>query len=433
MIKGYAGTGKTTCVSAMVNALVQEQHPVILLAPTGRAAKVLSGYSGRSAWTIHKQIYIRKMDKAGNSWFELKENDNENTIFFVDEASMIAGDSLISNNAHDSAHELLDDLIRYVFSAKGCKLVLIGDDAQLPPVGSKNSPALDVERMRSEYDLTLAEVELTEVIRQRKGSGILHNATAFRSAIASEQRQPPPLQWRQWEDVERVQSDLQPFVEEAIHTFGKEDVIVITRSNKRANLFNQQMRSRILDFEDEINTGDRLIVLKNNYYWLQDKDYQADFIANGDVIIIQRIRAFEDREGFRFCRAVVKMPDYPDMPEFETLLLCNAIHEENASMSFEKIQEMGNLIALDYPEIQSIPKLRKAVREDPYYNALQVKFAYAITCHKAQGGQWNCVFVDQGYVTEEMMGVELNRWFYTAFTRAKQKLYLVGFDDNMFE
>jgi len=433
MVKGYAGTGKTTCVSAMVNALQEARTNVMLLAPTGRAAKVLGNYSGRKAWTIHKQIYIRKADKAGNSWFELRENELENTVFFVDEASMIGTEKFSATQGDMNTGDLLEDLISHVYSGDGCRLVIIGDGAQLPPVGSDKSPALQLDYMRREFDLNIAELELTEVIRQKEGSGILENATRLRDVITSGEKDLPPFDAANFPDVVRINTDMQPYMEDALAEFGKEDTIIITRSNKRANLFNQQMRARILDYEEEINTGDRMIVLKNNYFWLQDKDYQADFIANGDVITIQRVRGFEDREGFRFCKAVVKMPDYPEMPEFETLLLCNSIWEESAALSFEKIRELGNIIAKDYPDIENLSKLRKAVKEDPYYNALQVKFAYAVTCHKAQGGQWPCVFVDQGYLTDEMAGTELNRWFYTAFTRARQKLMLVGFEDKMFE
>lgn len=433
IVKGYAGTGKTTCVSAMVNALQEAKTNVMLLAPTGRAAKVLGNYSNRKSWTIHKQIYIRKSDRAGNSWFELKENELENTVFFVDEASMIGTEKFNATQGDMSTGDLLEDLISHVYSGEGCRLVIIGDGAQLPPVGSDKSPALQLDYMRSAFDLNIAELELTEVIRQKEGSGILENATRLRGVITSGEKDLPPFDAENFPDVVRINTDMQPYMEDALAEFGKEDTIIITRSNKRANLFNQQMRARILDYEEEINTGDRMIVLKNNYFWLQDKDYQADFIANGDVITIQRVRGFEDREGFRFCKAVVKMPDYPEMPEFETLLLCNSIWEESAALSFDKIRELGNIIAKDYPDIENLSKLRKAVKEDPYYNALQVKFAYAVTCHKAQGGQWPCVFVDQGYLTDEMAGTELNRWFYTAFTRARQKLMLVGFEDKMFE
>lgn len=433
IIKGYAGTGKTTSVSAIVRTLKEYGKEVVLLAPTGRAAKVLGNYSGFKSWTIHKQIYVRQADRQGNSWFELKENELKDTVFFVDEASMIGSESSLTSKGMMSNGDLLEDLISHVYSGEGCRLVLIGDDAQLPPVGSDKSRALQLDYLRSHYDLNIAAIELTEVIRQKENSGILDNATELRRVIASGEPDLPVFKLSGHSDVERVNSDMQPYMEDALAQYGIEDIIIITRSNKRANLFNQQMRLRVLDHEEEINSGDRMIVLKNDYFWLQSKDYQAEFIANGDVIVIERVRSFEDREGFRFCRAVVSMPDYPEMPEFETLLLCNSIWEESAALSYDKIRELGNIIALDYPDIANLAKLRKAVKEDPYFNALQVKFAYAVTCHKAQGGQWPCVFVDQGYLAEDMYGIELNRWFYTAFTRAEKKLFLVGFGDEMFE
>ena len=432
VIKGYAGTGKTTCVSAMVKSLEAIGGNVVLLAPTGRAAKVLANYSGRQAWTIHKHIYNRKSDKGGHAWYELRENELKNTVFFVDEASMIGSEKFGMVRGEVASGDLLEDLMSHVYSGENCRLVLIGDGAQLPPVGSDKSPALEIDHLRKEFYLNIAGIELSEVIRQQAGSGILENATALRALITGGTADYPSFHLDDFKDVVRVEGDVQPYFEDAMGQFGKDDTIIITRSNKRANLFNQQVRARILEYEEEINSADRMMVLKNNYFWLDDKSTQAGFIANGDVIIIRRIMRFEDRENFRFCRAVVSMMDYPDMPDFETLLLCNSIWEESASLSFEKMKELGNIIAQDYPDITNMGLLSRAVYNDPYYNALQVKFAYAITCHKAQGGQWPCVFVDQGYITDEMLGTELNRWFYTAFTRAQEKLLLVGFDDKMF-
>jgi ATP-dependent exoDNAse (exonuclease V) alpha subunit len=429
MIKGYAGTGKTTCVSAMVNTLEECGIHVVLLAPTGRAAKILGNYSHRKAWTIHRQIYYKKADKTGRGWFELKENETPNTVFFVDESSMIG---IGGGNSETGSNDLLDDLITYIYSANRCRLVVIGDGAQLPPVGNPRSAALDLDYMQREFHLNIAAIELSEVIRQKSDSGILANATSIRNLIVEGLNELPHLTADAHADIVRVDEDLQSHFEEAYSRYGKDDMIIITRSNKRANLFNQQVRSRILWHEEEINSGDRMMILRNNYFWLEDKSSQAGFIANGDTIQIERVLRFEDREGFRFCKAIVKLVDYPDENSFETILLCNSIWEESASISYEKIRELGNLIALDYPEITNMGQLRKKVYSDPYFNALQVKFAYAITCHKAQGGQWPCVFVDQGYLTDEMAGVELNRWFYTAITRASEKLYLVGFDDKLY-
>jgi ATP-dependent exoDNAse (exonuclease V) alpha subunit len=426
LLKGYAGTGKTTSVSVLVNVIERLGMRYVLLAPTGRAARVLANYSNRSAGTIHRHIYYSKQMRTGEGVFELKENQLTETLFIVDEASMIG------HAQNEPFNDLLDDLISHVYSGHGCKLLLIGDTAQLPPVGSPDSPALQLDHLKSHYFLNIAEVELNEVIRQQEGSGILHNATAIRQLIKGEKKELPTFVVSEFNDIERIGSDLQDYLENAYARYGKDDMIVITRSNKRANLFNQQIRNRILWLEEEINAGDRMMVLKNNYYWLNSAEFTAGFIANGDTLEVKRVLRFEDRDKFRFCKAIVRMPDYPEMPEFETLLLCNTIWDNHASLPTEERQALARLIAEDYPEISDTRLLQKAVKNDPYYNALQVKFSYAITCHKAQGGQWPCVFVDQGYITEEMTGIELNRWFYTAFTRAQEKLYLVGFEDQFF-
>jgi exodeoxyribonuclease-5 len=428
IIKGYAGTGKTTTVSAMVKTLQQSGKKVVLLAPTGRAAKVLSNYSGMPASTIHKQIYYRKSDKSGHSWFELKENESENTVFFVDEASMIGTERFSQVQSDIASGDLLEDLVSHIYSGEGCRMVLIGDGAQLPPVGSDQSPALRLDYLRMEFSLNIAEIELVEVIRQKEGSGILENATRLRDLITSGQPSYPEITTDGFTDISHVTSDLQPIFEDGIRKYGIDGTICITRSNKRANIYNQQVRARILCNEDEMNTGDRLMVLKNNYFWLEgESTATAGFIANGDVLVVERVRKFEDRGAFRFCRAVVRLVDYPDLPEMEVLLLCNTIWEESAGLSYEKQKELYSIIALDYEHLNNVGKIRKAIQEDPYYNALHVKFAYAITCHKSQGGQWPCVVLDQGYITEEMYSVELNRWFYTAFTRAQKELFLVGF------
>jgi exodeoxyribonuclease V len=434
IIKGYAGTGKTTSVSAMVKVLHEAGMNVMLLAPTGRAAKVLANYSNTQAWTIHRQIYARRGDKSGRVWFELKENELENTVFFVDEASMIGAERMSFVNDELASGDLLEDLITHVYSGTGCRLVFVGDGAQLPPVGSDKSPALELDFIRDRYMLNVASIELTEVIRQAADSGILENATRLRNCITSQQNAFPQLQADHGKDVHWVRSDMQPLLESALAKYGKDDTVIITRSNKRANLFNQQVRGRLLGNEDEINSGDRMMVLRNNYYWLQDQAaLTAGFIANGDAIQIVRVRGFEDRGNFRFCKAVIKLADYPELPDMEVVLMCNAIWEETPSLPWAKIRELGEIVAQDYQHLENAGKIKKAVQEDPYYNALQVKFAYAITCHKAQGGQWPCVFVDQGYITDEMNVLELNRWFYTAFTRAQKELYLVGFEEKMIE
>ena len=427
IIKGYAGTGKTTTVSAMVKVLEEAERKVLLLAPTGRAAKVLGNYSGMNASTIHKQIYYRKSDRSGNTWFELKENEFENAVFFVDEASMIGTERFSMVRGDVGSGDLLEDLISHVYSGEGCRLVLIGDGAQLPPVGSDQSPALLLDYLRSEFSLNIAELELNEVIRQKEGSGILENATNLRALIQSKEKLYPLIMYDGFKDVFKVESDLQPIMEDAFRKYTVDGTIIITRSNKNANRYNQEVRARILGHEEEINSSDRMMVLKNNYFWLEEQNVTGGFIANGDVILIQRVRGFEDRGPFRFCKAIVSMADFPDLPEMEVILLLTTLWEESAGMSYEKTKELFGIIAQDYEHLENVGKIKKAVQEDPYYNALHVKFAYAITCHKSQGGQWPCVVVDQGYVTEEMFGVELNRWIYTAFTRAQKELYLVGF------
>ncbi|MEY3399233.1 MAG: hypothetical protein RL220_1827 [Bacteroidota bacterium] len=433
LIRGYAGTGKTTCVQAMVSALESVGVHAVLLAPTGRAAKVMSAYCGRPASTIHREIYQRRTDRAGNVFFDLRENERENTIFIVDEASMIGTEAFARVNDEVASGNVLEDLITHVYTGGNCKLVLIGDTAQLPPVGSAESPALNLRNLVREYDLNAAEVELTEVVRQAGDSGILDNATRIRNLIASGTASLPQFTTVGPGDVIRIESDLESSLEDALRNYGQEDVMIITRSNKRANLFNQQFRARILGYEEEINSGDRMMVLRNNYYWLTENFPEKDgFIANGDVILIERIIRFEDREGFRFCRARVSLIDFPDIPAFETILLCNTIWSEGPSLDSQKGKELYQLISKDY-EDQTPGRMRRSVQADPYYNALQVKFAYAVTCHKAQGGQWESVFVDQGYLTDEMAGVELNRWFYTAITRASKKLYLVGFSRDLVE
>ncbi len=416
----------------MVKALESYGLSVVLLAPTGRAAKVLGNYSGRPASTIHRQIYYKRSDRSGKIWFELKENKSEDTIFIVDEASMIGADAMNFKFDDLASGDLLDDLITHVYSGERCKLMLIGDEAQLPPVGSDRSPALVADGLRLNYDLFLAEIHLKEVIRQAQDSGILYNATLLRYLIVQRAEQLPHFIAKGYSDVIRVDSDVQPLIESMYSEYGMDDTIVITRSNKRANLFNQQIRTRILGLEDEINSGDRMMVLRNSDYWLQKEHEGIGFIANGDTIQIKRILKFEERGPFRFCKAIMELVDYPDLPELEVILLCNPIYEETPSLSSEKMKELWNLVAKDYEE-EGFVRMRKKVQQDPYYNALQVKFAYAITCHKSQGGQWSAVFIDPGYIAPDTPAYEWNRWMYTAMTRSKQKVFLVGMGDDLFD
>ena len=423
LLKGYAGTGKTSSVVAMVNTLEELGVSCVLLAPTGRAAKVLSTYTGRNAWTIHRHIY--QMTSEGG--FFLRDNVSQRTVYFIDESSMIG------TGQDNQGADLLDDLMTFIFQGDGCRVLFIGDQAQLPPVGSSESPALQLDYLRRHYALHIGEVVLDEVVRQARDSGILAQATRLREQMITSPQTMPKLSRTFYPDVVNVQEDLQGHLESAVSQFGIEDVLIITRSNKRANLYNQEVRVRLLWHEEEINSGERMLVVKNNYFWLDESHRQASFIANGDILRIQRVLRFEDRGEFRFCRAIVALDDYPNLPSLEVILLCNSILDEQPSLSQEKLQALARVIAEDYPDITDERMLRKALRRDPYYNAIQVKFAYAVTCHKSQGGQWPCVFLDQGYLTDDMVGLELLRWYYTGMTRASQKLYLVGFSDNLFE
>lgn len=432
LVKGYAGTGKTTSVQAMVKAAESFGLKVVLLAPTGRAAKVLSHYSGRPASTIHRHIYYKRSDKSGKIWFELKENKMEDTIFMVDEASMIGSDPMNFKFDDLASGDVLDDLITHVFSGERCKIMFIGDVAQLPPVGSDQSPALLGDSLKINYDLFLAEIQLTEVIRQAQDSGILYNATLLRYLIVQRAAELPKFSLQGYHDVVKVDSDIQPIIEEMYGQYTMDDTIIITRSNKRANLYNQQVRVRILGYEDEINSGDRMMVLRNTDFWLTEQHQSMGFIANGDTIQIKRILKFEERGQFRFCKAIIELVDYPDLPELEVILLCNPIYEETPALSSEKMRELWNLVAQDYGEL-SYTKMRKQIQQDPYYNAIQVKFAYAITCHKSQGGQWSAVFIDPGFVAPDTPAYEWNRWMYTAMTRSKEKVFLVGMKEEMFD
>lgn len=428
VVKGYAGTGKTSAVKAMVKALTELGVGIVLLAPTGRAAKVLSSYSGLPASTIHRQIYSRKGDRSGRVWFELRESGLKDTIFIVDEASMIGNEFQDKGGDELASSELLEDLLAHVFSGENCRVVLIGDSAQLPPVGSSLSPALDLSVLRDRYDLTVAETELTEVKRQQAESGILSNATTLREAISSGSDSTPALVVEANSEVDVIEGDVQPYVEDCLARYGRDGAIILTRSNKRANLFNQQMRLRVLGYEEEISAGDRMMVVRNNYYWLQgEAQDRAGFIANGDIIEVVRVRSFLDRGEFRFCKVVIRFADYTDLPEQEVILWCNAIYAEGPGLPFSTMKALAEEIAADYEDIDSAVQRRKAIKEDPYYNALQVRFAYAVTVHKAQGGQWPCIIIDRGYIGEDTDIRDYNRWLYTALTRAQEKVWLAGF------
>jgi exodeoxyribonuclease-5 len=428
LIKGYAGTGKTTVVSALVNAFHNLKIKSVLMAPTGRAAKVLSSYSKKSAFTIHKKIYRQKSSKDGFGVFVLDKNLHSNTFFIVDEASMI------SNQSNDisvfGSGRLLEDLVKYVYNDKSCKLILIGDTAQLPPVGIDISPALDENQLKSlGFDVDL--YELTEVVRQSSDSGILMNATNIRNQLINEKYEFPKLDVESVPDIEKISgTDLIETINDAYDRDGFEDTIIITRSNKRANQYNSGIRSQILWREEEISVGDLLMVVKNNYFWLEDNE-KADFIANGDIAEIIRIKKYHEQYGFRFADVTLNLIDY-DI-EIDCKIILDTLNINTAALGSDDNKQLFYNIMEDYKGEKTKKKQYEGVKNDEFFNALQVKFSYAITCHKAQGGQWKNVFLDHGYVVDNMMDKGYVRWLYTAFTRPTQKLFLVNFNKNFFE
>lgn len=433
VLKGYAGTGKTTIVRSLVQSLPALNGKTVLMAPTGRAAKVLSNYTGKQALTIHKKIYYRKPDHDGGMAFTLQQNLHTNTIFIVDEASMISNSGGLSSGGGFGGGSLLDDLISYVFNGNNCKLIFIGDTAQLPPVGLDVSPALDIEFLKTSYYFQVDSHELTEVVRQTENSGILTNATVIRNQIKQKADSRPHFKMDGFKDIIRLGGDeLEDALNNAYSKYGPEETMVICRSNKRSNIFNQQIRARIRWQENELSTGDYMMVVKNNYFWLPEES-KAGFIANGDIIELTSIGRIQEMHGFRFADVRMRMIDYPDEPEIETRLLLDTIMSEAPALSQQENKRLYESVSADYGDIADRRMRLKKVKEDGFFNALQVKFAYAITCHKAQGGQWPCVFVEQGYLTDEMINTEYMRWLYTAVSRASEKLYLVNFNKDFFD
>ncbi len=433
LLKGYAGTGKTTMVSSLVQLLPCLKQSFVLLAPTGRAAKVLANYSGRKAFTIHKKIYRITTKKDGGIRLLLQKNYHKNALFIVDEASMIPDDSKQSDYTLFSDHNLLDDLITFVYSGRNCKLIFIGDTAQLPPVGISLSPALDREYLKSNYSFTLHEQELKQVVRQTLESGILLNATKIRMQVAMENNSFPFFNINNKPDVIKITgSDLEEALMDNYSYGNEENTIIVCRSNKRANIYNQEIRKRILFREGEISSGDYLMVVKNNYFWLS-ADSSAGFIANGDIIEILKIKDIYDIYGFRFADVSIRLIDYPEEKELDVKILLSTIMAETPALSYEENGKLFEEVLKDYEEIPQRRARVEKVKNNPWFNALQVKFAYALTCHKSQGGQWENVFVDQGYVTDEMINTEFMRWLYTALTRATKKLFLINFHDRFYE
>lgn len=430
VLKGYAGTGKTTFTNALIRSLAVVQYKYSLLAPTGRAAKVLGNYTQQQAQTIHRKIYQVKHDKFGKTQSVLKENKHTNTLFIVDEASMIGNSETEGDSAY-SQNNLLDDLFQFVYSGKNCLLMFIGDVAQLPPVKLAISPALNVDYLRFEYGIKLYAHELKDVVRQQKDSGILLNATALRILINRGETM-PVLKAVGFDDVQSLYgNDVEEAFSNSFDPKHVDDNIVICRSNKQANRYNQFIRNNYLGQTDEISAGDQLMVLKNNYFWLPD-DSDAGFIANGDVIEIRSLLNIEEHFGFRFADARIKLIDYPDEEELVVKLLLDTIYAETPALSSDDSRKLWDEIFASYDKEKNIKEKMEHVRGSEYYNALQVKFAYAVTCHKAQGGQWKNVFVDQGYMTEENYTTEHLRWLYTAVSRATEKLFYVNFDEKFF-
>ena len=449
LLKGYAGTGKTSLVAALVKTLLQLKQSVMLLAPTGRAAKVFSSYADAPAYTIHKRIYRQKSIVDMDN-FQTNINLHKHTLFIVDEASMISNEGLAGSMF--GTGRLLDDLMQFVYSCEGCRLILVGDTAQLPPVGEEESPAL-CKGVLEGYDLDVTEIKLTEVVRQEQESGILWNATHLRQLMQDELYYDFPRLRTNFPDVCVMPGDeLIEALESSYHHCGMDQTIVVTRSNKRANIFNNGIRARILDYEDELSGNDLVMVAKNNYYWteringnvnpefkIQNSKFKAQnsqlstlnsqlstsFLANGDVAVVRRFRNERELYGFRFADATLRFPDYDNM-ELDVTVLLNTLQSEAPALTRQQQEQLFNAVWEDYPEIRDKRERMKRLRQDPYYNALQIKYAYAVTCHKAQGGQWQHVYIDQGYVTEEMLTPDYFRWLYTALTRATEKVFLVN-------
>lgn len=430
ILNGYAGTGKTTIIAAIVSALKSLGIKTILLAPTGRAAKVLSQYSGEKALTIHKRIYREQTNAAYESKFSLNINRESEALFIVDEASMLSSGTNADKTIFGSG-SLLDDLIQYVRSGKRCRLMLVGDSAQLPPVGDDYSPALSPVEF-----LPFGEVvyqTMDEVVRQEQSSGILFNATLVRCMLENSIFEIPHLDM-QYSDIEAVNGgEFLEKLQECYDKYGRDQTIVITRSNKRANRYNEGIRRNILFAEEEIESGDMLMVVKNNYHYTERiEDCPMSFVANGDIARLKRIRRFEELYGFRYANAVLEFGDY-DNTEIECKVLLDTINSESPSLTYEQSQKLFYEVEKDYADIKSKIKRFKEIRENEYFNALQVKFSYAVTCHKAQGGQWSAVFIDRFLFGDEPMTKDMLRWLYTALTRATERVFLVNFDEKFFE
>ena len=444
ILRGSAGTGKTSLSGAIVRTLQAIRQKVMLLAPTGRAAKVFSLNSGTPAYTIHRRIYREKSFSGVDGQFNLNDNLFTDTLFMVDEASMVANLGLGGMNFGSGC--LLDDLVHFVYQGRNDRLMLIGDKAQLPPVGEEESPALNAAMLQG-YGLTVYECDLNEVLRQSEQSGILYNATMIRQMITHDDiTQLPKIRFTGFSDIRQMPgAELIEALADSYHHVGLDDTIVVTRSNKRANIFNQGIRNMVLDREEELSQGDILMIVKNNYYWMEEerkkikeKDNQVPsndiptFLANGDRAKVLKVRRRIDLYGFRFATLLLQFPDYGNY-ELEATVLLDTLTSEAPALTHEQQEQLFHQIEEDYQDIPLKADRMKAIRQDQFYNALQVKFAYAVTCHKAQGGQWAHVYVDQGYMTDDMLTPDYIHWLYTAFTRATEMLYLVNWPETQIE
>lgn len=422
LLTGYAGTGKSSLIGALVKTMDEFKQKSVLLAPTGRAAKVFSFYSNHPAFTIHKRIYRQKSFTGDMADYSIMDNLHKDTLFIVDEASMISNDTF--GGSSFGTGRLLDDLIRYVYAGENCRLLLIGDSAQLPPVGQEDSPALKLSMLEG-YGLEVYSFNLSEIVRQAQDSGILANATNIREALRQENTGLyPKLKVNKFGDIKNIQGeDLIDEISSAYYRDGVENTMIVTRSNKRANIYNQGVRNRILCREEELSTGDLLMITKNNYFWTE-KIEGMDFLANGEIVEVKRVRQTQEAFGFRFCDVELKSLDY-DI-EFAAKIILDSLHSETANLGREEQEKLFISIMEDYEHLPTKAAKIKEIKQDQFFNALQVKFAYAITCHKAQGGEWENVFLDLGYITEEHMGINFYRWLYTAITRATKKLFFVN-------
>lgn len=426
LLKGYAGTGKSSLVGALVKTMTDFQQKTVLLAPTGRAAKVFSSYSNHPAFTIHKKIYRQKRFSGEASGFVPMDNLHKDTLFIVDEASMISNDGIDSFSF--GSGRVLDDLIHYVYGGENCRLLLIGDEAQLPPVMQESSPALQIDTLKG-YGLEVSSTTMTQIVRQAENSGILFNATQIRNALLENTTELfPKLKLDGFDDIRKVSGEeLIDEISAAYDRDGIEETMIVSRSNKRANIYNEGVRNRILYREEELSSGDMLMVTKNNYFWTENIE-QVDFLANGELLEILRVRRTQEIYGFRFCDVLVKHPDY-DI-ELEIKILIDTLHSETTGLSQEKNAELFYSILEDYADITTKNGKMQKMKVDPFYNAVQVKYGYAVTCHKAQGGEWANIFLDIGYITEEHLGINFYRWLYTALTRASKRLYLVNLPEE---